>query len=41
MPKLPMSTNECTDSLSIAELPVHAAAPAFVNATSRLPTSAA
>ena len=36
-----MSTKECTASLNIAELPVQAAAPAFVNATSRLPTSAA
>src|ERR1700760_2218573 len=38
---LPVSTNECTASLSIAELPVNAAAPALVVATSTLPISAA
>lgn len=35
-----MSTNECTASLNIAELPVHAAATALLAATSRLLTRA-
>jgi hypothetical protein len=38
---LPVSTHECTASLSIAELPVNAAAPVLVTATSTLPTNAA
>ncbi len=38
---LPLSTKECTASLSIEELPVTAAATALVIATSRLPASAA
>src|SRR5689334_10772525 len=38
---LPLSTSECTPSLSMAELPVKAAAPNFVSATSTLPASAA
>jgi len=38
---LPVSTNECTVSLSMAELPVNTAAPAFVTATGTLPIRAA
>lgn len=38
---MPLSTKECTASLSIAELPVQIAASSFVAATSRLPASAA
>ena len=38
---LPVSTSECTASLSIEELPVTAAATALVPATSKLPISAA